>query len=152
MLPVSSIFQTRPTRPAANALMAKIQLSMDNYNEALKFSTDALAEFKLLVDFNNTNVVSTATTFPFPSYPRNPGNIVLRQATRAYIHFGFYQPHWAMWTARFYKSYDNDDLRKTIFYQFTNNTKIQFRGNYSGTLNNFAGIATNGSPLDSFGM
>jgi len=142
MLPATSNYQTRPARPAANALMAKIQLSMENYIEALKYSADALADFKFLVDFNDKKVVSTANTFRFPPYPGNPE-----------ISFYARQPGLTSTSAStttlgyvdstLYNSYDNDDLRKTVFYQFTNKSKIQFRGNYSGTLNNFAGIATN---------
>lgn len=142
MLPATSNYQTRPTRPAANALLAKIQLSMENYTEALKYSADALVGFKFLVDFNDMKIVSTTTTFRFPPYPGNPE-----------ISFYARQPGLTSTSAStttlgyvdstLYNSYDNDDLRKTVFYQFTNKSKIQFRGNYSGTLNNFAGIATN---------
>jgi len=142
ILSATSGYQTRPTRSAANGLMAKIQLSMDNYEEALKYSGDALAEFKYLLDFNNTNVVSTATTFRFPAYPGNPEILFyarqpgLTSTSASTTTLGYVD-------STLYKSYENDDLRKTIFYQYTNKTKIQFRGNYSGTLNNFAGIATN---------
>jgi len=142
LLPKTSAYQMRPTRPAANALLAKISLSMENYTDALKYSGDALADFNNILDFNNSSIVSPTTTYRFPAYPGNP-EILFYARQPGYTTTSAATTTLGYVDSTLYRSYDANDLRKTIYYQNSGKGKIQFRGNYAGTLTNFAGIATN---------
>ncbi len=144
ILPAKAGFPMRPSAPTANALLAKIYLSMEDYENAAKYATAALSQFNTLVDYNS-NLVSYSGTYAFPSYPNNPE--VNFYAISSYT--GSFLINWAsrgIVDSTLYNSYEPNDLRKTLFFtKRSSDGQIAFRGNYVGSFSGgyypFCGIA-----------
>jgi starch-binding outer membrane protein, SusD/RagB family len=143
LLPVNPLYVYRPSRPAANALLAKIYLSMEDYSNALSFANAALADNASLLDYNNTAIVPQGT-FRFPTavggktfseilfFAQSVNYATIRASTATGIVDSI-----------LYRSYNNNDLRKTIFYKDNGGGNIQYFGSYTGGSQCFAGIANN---------
>ncbi|MDE1191489.1 MAG: RagB/SusD family nutrient uptake outer membrane protein [Arachidicoccus sp.] len=142
LLPVSSSYQTRPSRPAAEALLSKIYLNMGAYSEALNYATAALNQFSVLLDYNNTDLIKPSGTYRFPTYPNNPEIIWYAQGTGNNVLWNFASALGNVDTL-LYAMYAPDDLRKTLFFIKNSNGLVQNRGGYTGNGYNFSGIATN---------
>lgn len=139
-LPASTPYQMRPTKAAGNALLAKVYLAMEDYEQAYGYSTASLKQVSTLLDFNS-NLVSPTSSFRFPNYPNNPEILFYarqnlnRTVSAQSNSLGYVD-------SALYSMYDTDDLRRILFFS-ARNGYYQFRGNYAASNNNFAGIATN---------
>ncbi|OFV19497.1 hypothetical protein HMPREF3127_04555 [Sphingobacterium sp. HMSC13C05] len=139
-LPITTSYQTRPSRPTANALLAKVYLAIENYEQAYNFSSASLKQFNVLLDFNS-NLVSPTSSFRFPNYPNNPEIMfyayqnINRTVSAQSNALGYVD-------TALYKMYEPTDFRRSLFFA-PKNGYYQFRGNYAAVNNNFAGIATN---------
>ncbi|QIH33501.1 RagB/SusD family nutrient uptake outer membrane protein [Sphingobacterium sp. DR205] len=133
---------TRPSKPAAYALQAKIRLNNGDYTGALTSAENALKIKSSILDFNSSQV-SLNNTYRFPAngigneeilffaFATMNGNIVRPTTTTKGIV-----------DSTLIKSYEDNDLRKTYFF-IKSGTTYKFRGNYTGNFNNFSGLATN---------
>jgi hypothetical protein len=139
LLPQTPKFNTRPGKISANALLAKVYLSMGIYKDAGIYANKVLNNYSVLLDYNS-DIISPSSTFRFPPYPNNPEIIFY-----AYQHG--YSPTWPYGVGYvdsvLYASYDNNDLRKSLYYAPHGNGGIVFAGTYTGSFYNFCGIATN---------
>lgn len=143
LLPVTPLYVYRPSKSAANALLAKIYLSMEDYVNALTFVNLALADNSGLLDYNNTSIVPQGS-FRFPSavggksfneiifFAQSVNYAVIRATVGT-----------AVIDSNLFKSYNNNDLRKTIFYKDNGGGNVQYFGTYTGGAPCFSGIATN---------
>ncbi|WP_104382175.1 RagB/SusD family nutrient uptake outer membrane protein [Sphingobacterium sp. HMA12] len=134
LLPVIPVSYVRPSKPGAFACLSRTFLAMRRYEEANVYADSCLQHFDALIDYNT--LASSKATYPFVSL----NNEVLSEAgmavgqilnlTRARV------------VDELYNQYDNDDLRKTLF--FTNNSDGShgFKGRYSGGTSLFSGFAT----------
>lgn len=124
-----------PSRAAAFAMLARVYLNMQDYNNALAFADSALNLNSTLMDFN---AVDTKQTLSFP-YPANPE--VLYQAYEA-LYFYFTGPRTIV-DSTLYDSYDHNDLRRAVFFatRAATGTKY-FKASYTGTYDLFCGLAT----------
>src|SRR6266536_536965 len=59
LLPINPLYKTRPSKPAAYALLARTYLAMENYDRALLYSDSSLQLFSALIDYNTLNASST---------------------------------------------------------------------------------------------
>ncbi|MDO8992725.1 MAG: RagB/SusD family nutrient uptake outer membrane protein, partial [Daejeonella sp.] len=59
LLPQQVAYKTRPSQAAAFALLARITLSMRNYEEAFKYAEQCLAVRNTLIDYNTLNLSAT---------------------------------------------------------------------------------------------
>jgi len=136
LLPVSPTIRSRPSRQAADALLARIYLSMEDYAKAGEAATKALQSYSVLIDYNSLNASSSS---PFPSL-RNGNTEVIFYAEMQGVQV-LNSPALIVEPV-LYSLYDSADLRKSIF--FTGNGGIKnFKGSYTGTLfYHFAGLAT----------
>lgn len=132
--PVSDIYRLRPNKAAAEAMLARVYLSMRFYDSALVYAEKSLLRYNKLLDYNTLTV--TATNFPVP--PLNEE--VLFHSTGV---------GWLMFSVSriiidpiLYNSCHDNDLRKTVFFKVRNGSP-RFYGSYSG-LNGvpFTGLAT----------
>ena len=140
LMPPHTAFQMHPSGIAAKALLAKVYLSMNDYTDAGNYADSALESYATLLDYNS-NLVSATSTFRFPAYPNNP-EIIFYAYQNGYTSVMCYGAGGLGYVdSTLYDSYDNNDLRKSLFYIQTANG-IQFAGTYSGTFYNFCGIAT----------
>ena len=131
-LPRVPISKTRPSKTAANALLAKVHLIMQNYDQAYLNAVAALSIQNKLIDYNSVN---SSAAFPFQIFNeevvfhnRMLSSTVFSQS-RLFIERGLYQ------------SYQEHDLRKKLFF-LASNGNYTFKGSYLGETAFFCGIAT----------
>lgn len=135
LLPERVLFPTRPTKTAAQAMLARIYLSMSDFvlaNQWAKASLDSGAE---LLDFND---VSPSGNFSFS--PFNSETLFYSVMTAQLFHFS----NLTYVNQELYDSYDSLDLRKKLFYRKPTATALGqvFRGSFSGDYALFSGLST----------
>ncbi|WP_158280785.1 RagB/SusD family nutrient uptake outer membrane protein [Pararcticibacter amylolyticus] len=141
LLPERTDLVTRPARPAALALLSKVFLAMERYDDAFFSADKVLAGGFELLDFN---LLSKTARFPFPP--------LIRTAT-ANTEILFYATGIQYATVRGYSSrsgipaallqlYEPKDLRRAVFYTSSGSLTV-FKGCYSAATQIFCGLATN---------
>jgi starch-binding outer membrane protein, SusD/RagB family len=126
LLPKTSISPVRPNRSASFAMLARVYLSMNDFINAGKYADSSLQIKNTLLDYNS---LTASSGQPIPKM-----NIeVLFHATG-----GSYTivPPIAKVDSLLYNSYDNDDLRKQIFFSTNADNSHSFKGSY-GSDNSF---------------
>lgn len=135
LLPPVSPVKYQPGKAAAFGLLSRIYLSMRDYRQSGRYADSCLALYSTLLDYNT---LSAAADIPFAQFnaeviydARSLPPPTLQQS-RAKI------------DTTLYRSYANNDLRKTLFYQANADGSQAYKGNYSGTSapTLFTGIAT----------
>jgi len=141
LLPVSPLTTTRPSKMAANALLAKVYLSMEQYDSALLYANNTLTLKSDLMDFNNTTYIKASANVPFPTKPdQNPEMIFFAETLGSSLVWPLGS---GITDSTLFSSYDVNDLRKSVLYKINNGNPI-FKGTYDGYgTYNFGGIATN---------
>jgi len=137
LLPVTPLAKTRPCKPAVYALLARIYLSMEDYELAGINANLCLELYNTLINYSALN--STTTANPFSSY--NPE--VIFHNTRIAIPAVTFTN--LLIEDSWYKAYSDNDLRKKIFFNRNATTGlITYKGTYSGVgySNCFSGLAT----------
>lgn len=126
LLPLTTDYKTRPNKAAAFALLARTYLTMENYDEALKYADMALQIYG--TDPINYNRIDGSKSFPFTRmndetifYAYGNGSFAINPSRECYV------------DTVLYKSYDDLDLRKSLFFRSENNGYHTFRGSYLGT-------------------
>lgn len=143
LLPNTPQYQLRPSKPSANALLAKVYLAMGDYKNALTYANASLAEFNTLLDYNDASLVDPTNPSPFPPYPKNPEvSFWAASETGNGIPFSTGTINLVNVDTSLLKMYDANDLRRQVFY-FDQGNDTYFKGTYSGFYYAFAGIATN---------
>jgi len=138
-LPKTQPYLQRPSNAAANALLSKTYLNMEDYGQAADYATKTINLHPQLLDYNDGNVVSLSNTYRFSTRgTNNPEVLFYAEGANTSI---------CPWTSspgivlpELYKSYSDADLRKTFFYAFQD-TDVKYRGAYSGSDLNFTGLA-----------
>lgn len=138
LLPITSSIKTRPNRVAAFAALARTYLSMENYEKAGIYADSCLKKYNVLIDYN-----SLTPTLPAPLTIFN--DEVIFHANSALN--PTLNPSIAKVDSILYKSYDSNDLRRTIFFRANNASSgggFAFRGSYNGLTSAlfFSGLAT----------
>lgn len=138
-LPDHPLHVMRPSKAAAFGLLAKVYLSMREYDSAFKYSNLCLQIKDELIDYNNDNDIngSLADNTPFKRF--NKETIFYTEMnTKVTVHY----PWQAYIDSLLYQSYDDNDLRKIAFFYDKNGYKA-FKGGYAGNQYLFfSGIAT----------
>jgi hypothetical protein len=135
LLPSFPQLKYRPSRPAAYGMLARVYLSMGNYNQAGLYADSCLKLYGKLIDYNN---ISSTATIPFQQF----NDEVIYDARSS--------PPPALSSSKakidtiLYSFYDSNDLRKTVLFKSNTNGSKAFKGNYTGQNNSslFTGIAT----------
>jgi tetratricopeptide (TPR) repeat protein len=144
LLPQNLVRTTRPSRTAANALLSRVFLHMEEYENAEVSATAALQDYNTLINFNTLN---SASIFPFPrlSTTTNNPEVIFWATGVGYqaLRPGFIAV--ASVDSLLLKSYEDNDLRKSIFYMAIAGPfpKIVFKASYAGNFDVFTGISTN---------
>lgn len=134
LLPDLADISTRPSKWAVRGLMARVSLAMNDYAAAKTWADKTLQQSSYLLDFNTLN---PADTYPLPTYQTGNKEILFYAVTLASIYYitgGV--------DTLLYQSYANNDLRRTLYFKPVG-SQISFRGQYSGVLYPFSGIANN---------
>lgn len=133
LLPSQQDYKTRPTKDAADGLLARIYLSMGNYERALFHSSRFLSNHDELIDYNDLNANAN---FPITILSKEVvfhGNIMMYTSLLNSRH---------QVSKELFDSYAFDDLRRNVFFVSTADSVIRFKGSYAGSRNFFVGIAT----------
>lgn len=132
-LPESSL-RYRPSKAAAAALLARVYLIMQEYEESRVWANQSIELHGALVDYNDFN---ENVTRPFPNLPMAEVLLSVQQLNYALMTTS------TVINESFYNSYNKDDLRRNLFFRFNASTNsYYFRGQYTGSLASFGGIAT----------
>lgn len=135
LLPVVSSPVSRPSKAAAYGALSRTYLTMGNYELAEKFVDSCLQLSNTLIDYNTLN---TNSATPFSRFNRE---VIFPSV---YAGTGMLLPsNWHL-DSMLYRSYDSNDLRRSVFYKSNGAFTFGFKGNYDGTTSSsmFNGIAT----------
>jgi len=134
LLPVNDIYKTRPTKAAADALLARIYLEREDYGNAFLYSDNCLRQYSTLINYN-----SLSTSAGYPLVQMNTETIFYGTISNN----GILLPSRAVINPDLYQLYAANDLRKVLFFASNGNGTYSFKGNYNGQANpQFGGIAT----------
>jgi tetratricopeptide (TPR) repeat protein len=132
-LPQISNYKTRPSKAASYALLSRIYLSIGDYDNALKYADSTLAIYDDLLDYNTLN-----STDPLPFAIFNTD--VLFHASLSPN--GLLRVSGCAVDTILYKEYEENDLRKSLFFRQGTGGLTLFKGTYTASsLEHFGGIA-----------
>lgn len=137
LLPVSVSGQTPyiPSKAADYAMLARVYLTMQRYDQALDCADSALSLNNTLMDYNAIDSTQ-AISFPYPS-----NDEVLFQSYQ--LLYFYFTGSYTMVDSTLYASYSSNDLRKSLFFATKVSTGTHyFKGSYSGTYDLFCGLTT----------
>lgn len=138
LLPAVISFKSRPSKAAAQALLARVYLAMEMYNEAEEHASKALEISGKLMDYNTLN---PALARPFPVALPNANDEVIFYTPFISIAFLISDLNTII-DSTLYNSYDKNDLRKTLYFNDRGKGLINYKGSYSGSTALFGGLAT----------
>jgi starch-binding outer membrane protein, SusD/RagB family len=131
-LPDVTVYNTRPSKAAADALLSRLYLSVGNYDLAFQYADASLKLFPTLLNYNDYD---TTVSLPFPI----TNNEVLFWGQASTI--SILTPSNALVDTTLYNSYNAHDLRRSLFFKKTA-AGHSFKGYYSNTsLAHFGGIS-----------
>lgn len=145
LLPLNPEFSTRPGQPAANALLAKVYLSMADYPNAALYSNNALSQFNTLLDYNTVTLMPGGAN-SFAPFPNNPEVCFHAIASGEGSIFAFPGLYIVNVDTLLYNLYDSNDLRKSLYYTVKSSGNVYLTGGYGQDKDQsyaFSGIATN---------
>lgn len=133
LLPNDQIAVSRPSKRTALGLLARTYLFMGEYQKAAQYASAALAIKNELLNFNALNPGSTNPFLPIHTeiiFPLSRVNSPFLAATKAKI------------PQSIYDSYENNDLRKQMYFRLDASQNVLFKGNFSGGTARSASLAT----------
>lgn len=140
LLPAVPQYKTRPGIVAAQALLAKVYLSMGDYTRAYTYADLVLKSNAALLDYNKLTIT---TSNPFPSFAKGHPEVIYHAVTYGLTAVLGASSAKGRVSPDLYSSYTTGDLRKTAFYTADATTGLfRFKGSYSAQVYNFCGIAT----------
>lgn len=125
LLPAKQVSVTRPSKASALAYLARVYLLMGSYENALSYAMQTLEVQNTLMDFNSLNVSDS-----YPIKDLNP-EVIVRASIRT---SGPSRGATAKVPQSLYNSYNDNDLRKAIFFRLNTDQTVLFRGNYTGNI------------------
>ena len=142
-LPGASHIKSRPDRKAANAMLARVYLTMGLYELAEQYADKVLQEYSTLTDYNT---LQTSSNRPFPpSLPGGNPEVLFHSVIAS--GYPYLRSTQVSVDASLYNTYANNDLRKSLFFRARGNGIYTFKGSYSPALPGnvsslFSGLAT----------
>jgi hypothetical protein len=136
LLPVSPQYKTRPSKPAAYALLSKTYLAMHNYPQAELYADSCLQLYSSLMNYNADPSITATASFPFSLF-----NSETIWYTTSNTPSPLSQSK-AKVDSALYNSYDINDLRRSLFFKTNTDGSHAFKGSYTHNSALFTGIAT----------
>ncbi|RZK75459.1 MAG: RagB/SusD family nutrient uptake outer membrane protein [Pedobacter sp.] len=131
LLTSAPLVKTRPSKQAAFALLSRVYLIMERYDEAKLYADSALHIQSQLINYSSLNA---AAAYPLVKF--NAETIFFST-----FNYGIFYGTGSMVDQELYASYGDNDYRKTVFYTSAGN-RVSYKGSYSGSRLLFAGLAT----------
>jgi len=132
-------YVNRATRPAAQAMLARVYLSMRKYDSAKMYTDSVLVSNPSLLNYNT---LAPGAIFPFSRQNAE----ILYQATfvnyttnSQVLAYGFSN---CFVDTNLIHSYDSNDLRLALYYVRYGTDSLGLNGSYAGSIFPFGGIAT----------
>ena len=125
-------YLSRPGKAATFALLSRVYLAMQDYAQSLYFAELCLSLKDGLLDYN-TLAPSASAPFPLPFSAVNPEILFFSEMSTSLLG----NPAVGV-DSTLFKSYQDGDLRKTLYFSAARN----FKGSYTGTLYPFSGLGT----------
>jgi starch-binding outer membrane protein, SusD/RagB family len=133
-LPQTPTFPSRPSKNGVWALLARVYLSMENYDKAFMYADSCLQSSNTLLDFNTLSITAT------PALSRFNTGVIFYQLLQNFASFNCSAPKLIV-DSTLYQSYNFNDLRKNIY--FTNISGLtSYKGYYHNDFALFSGLAT----------
>lgn len=132
LLKIKPLRKTDASKPAAYAMLARVYLIMNDYEQALDYADSCLSVHSQLLDYNDVEAQK--------NYPFSPMNEEVIFQSKVYPQYIFYDD--MKIDTNLYLSFHDKDLRKDIFFQKDNSGRYSFKGSYHGDFDMFSGIAT----------
>jgi hypothetical protein len=117
--------KTNPTKASCYALLARVNLQMNNYEAALKYADSALASNNKIIDYND--IQDPGGLFPFAAVPEEV--IFFSREVNSPLFPTLSGT--SNVDSVLYNSYDSNDLRKTVNY-INFGGRLIFKGSYTG--------------------
>ncbi|WP_207424315.1 RagB/SusD family nutrient uptake outer membrane protein [Desertivirga brevis] len=133
LLDNSQVHKLRPTRAAAFGLLSRAHLFMRNYPAVGAFADSCLQINNKLLDYNT---LKSSDTYPI-KYTNDEVLILNRITVPAPLNATS-----GKIDSNLYRSYHNNDLRKSIYFKKNADNSYGFRGGYEGNGSFFGGQAT----------
>lgn len=133
LLPDSPAHPLRPSKSSSFAMIARAYLSMRSYDSCFKYADLAL---KIKNDLMDYNTLSITASFPFSRF--NIEDMFSNAAGQPNYYTS--SSYYALVDSSLYQSYDNNDLRKALFFK-EEPDGYSFKGSYAGYYA-YIGIAT----------
>jgi starch-binding outer membrane protein, SusD/RagB family len=135
---VNTYYRNRPCKPAVFALLARVYLSMRQYDKAGTYADSCLQLYNALIDYNPLN---KNTVLPF-KWLNNETMYQSKINIATNVLQGITIPD-CIADSTLYRSYDANDLRKIILFAINPFTGLPYlKGSYTGTVFLFSGLAT----------
>jgi hypothetical protein len=124
----------RPSKPAAYALLARYYLSTYQFQKAGLYADSSLALYNSLINYNTIN----PSPVPFTQF--NDEVIYDNRTNNQPV----FRTNYAKIDSLLYRSFDENDLRKTLFFKPGTDGTVGFIGHYTGLSSGalFSGITT----------
>ncbi|PZR25581.1 MAG: RagB/SusD family nutrient uptake outer membrane protein [Azospira oryzae] len=132
LLPLKSAYKTRPTQNASVALLSRVYLTIEDYEEAEYYADLSIKQSGYLLNYNN---LTASATRPIPAMN---DEVLFYGAT---INYSFISSTLTYVDTTLYSTYSTDDLRKTVFFRLRSANRYTFKAHYTGTSLMFGGIA-----------
>lgn len=133
LLPLTVPHVMRPSKTAANALLARVYLAMGKYDKAFIYANASLQQQSTLLDYNNLN---TTVNYPFSPYHTEVLHESLIPAPDPIYNSK------AKIIPELLQMYNENDLRKKLFFSKNADGSYSFKGSYEGSANLFSGLST----------
>lgn len=131
LLPIVPRSSTRGSRPAAYAALSRLYLTMRNYPMSKLYADSSLQLKNTLINYNT---IDPSADYPFSQV--NAETLFYQVAGFALTDYSY-----AKIDTSLYDSYEDNDLRKTLFFSENFDGSKFYRGSYSNSDGLFAGLA-----------
>lgn len=130
-LQISKTNRSRPSKVAVYALLARVYLTMQNYNQALENADECLKLYSSLIDYNTLSTTA-----------KNPFSPIIDEVIYNALQLDYYDRAFEV-DRQLYQQYDSNDLRKVLYFNENALAKtVILKGFYSGVSIAFAGLST----------
>jgi starch-binding outer membrane protein, SusD/RagB family len=138
-------FRNRPIRLAAQALLARVYLSMRKYTQARAYADSALQAYSTLIDYNTLDTTQGAPIGMLNTETLYQASFLGAASTTPPYQLalvgGPFHPSTRIDTGLI-QSYDSNDLRRAIYYNYKLPDSSYLKGSYTGNFIPFGGLAT----------
>jgi hypothetical protein len=134
---IDEVYRDQPSKPAVDAMLARVFLSMRDYAKAGDYADSCLQRYNKLMDYNTLNPLVTFSIPYLNDEILYNSNLIKSNG----IILAIIKRNCRVDTT-LYASYAANDLRKEVFFNIRTDKHPIFKSSYGGSLFPFSGLAT----------